>query len=255
MPVLNAETMRKIARPYISDKVKGARQREIIESVGAVLGEVLTEYDMNTELRAAHFLAQTCHESADFSSTEEHADGSAYEGRIKGLGNTQPGDGPRYKGRGLIQLTGRANYTEFGQELGLVEHPERAADPVTSLRLACEFWKKKKLNPLADRDDIAGITLLVNGGDNGLDDRKACLARAKAVLGASGAAAVAALPRRGDKNTVVRSLQTKLNAAGIAVGVDDDFGGDTEKAVKAFQTAKGLPLTGVVDQATWAALG
>jgi putative chitinase len=91
MAILNANIMRAIA-PRFSGEY-GSRQAEIIDAVGPVLEAMLTEYAMNTDIRAAHFLAQTCHESAGFRTTEEFASGSAYEGR-KDLGNTQPGDGP-----------------------------------------------------------------------------------------------------------------------------------------------------------------
>jgi putative chitinase len=256
MAILNANIMRAIAPRFTGEY--GSRQAEIIDAVGPVLEATLTEYAMNADIRAAHFLAQTCHESAGFRTTEEFASGSAYEGR-KDLGNTQPGDGPRYKGRGLIQLTGRANYVEYGEALGLglVDHPETAADPVISLRIACEFWKRRGLNQVADRNDIETITRRINGGLNGLDDRKAYLAKAKAALGvpAPGASAATPVLRRGDKNASVSLLQTKLNAAGYQVGTDGDFGPGTDAAVKQFQAAKGLTADGIVGPRTWAALG
>ena len=184
MTTLNADILRAIAPRFSGDN--GVRQAQIIDAVGPVLEARLTEYAINSDLRRAHFLAQICHKLAGFRTTEEFASGSAYEGR-KDLGNTQPGDGARYKGRGLIQLTGRANYLEYGQALGLdlVAHPETAAEPVTSLLIACEFWKRRVLNQFADQDDIETITRQINGGLNGFDDRKAYLAKAKAVLGVS----------------------------------------------------------------------
>ena len=83
-----------------------------------VLQVTLEAYGIDTRLRIAHFLGQTCHESAGFRTTEEFASGEAYEGR-KDLGNIKKGDGRRYKGRGLLQLTGRANYAEHGKMLGV----------------------------------------------------------------------------------------------------------------------------------------
>jgi putative chitinase len=256
MATPNAETLRAIAPRFSGEN--GARQAQIIDAVGLVLEARLTEYAIDSDLRRAHFLAQICHESAGFRATEEFASGAAYEGR-KDLGNTQPGDGTRYKGRGLVQLTGRANYLEYGQALGLdlVQHPEAAAEPVTSLLIACEFWKRRGLNQFADRDDIETITRRINGGLNGFDDRKAYLAKAKTVLGVSVRNVSGATPvlRLGDKNASVILLQTKLKAAGYQLGTDGDFGPGTNAAVKQFQAAKGLTADGIVGPATWGALG
>ena len=134
-------------------------------------------------LRLAHFMAQVAHESGGFKYMEEIASGQAYEGR-KDLGNTQPGDGVRYKGRGPIQCTGRANYRTFGRKIGinLERYPEMAANPSIGLHIACVYWGDRNLNALADNDDVVAITKRVNGGTNGLDDRKAQLAKAKALL-------------------------------------------------------------------------
>lgn len=136
---------------------------------------------MDTALRQAHFLAQVGHESAELRYTEEIASGAAYEGR-KDLGNTQTGDGVRFKGRGLMQLTGRTNYTAFGKFIGqdLLTHPQLvASDSRLAVDVATWFWTRHDLNTLADADDILTITHRVNGGENGLDDRKTKLARAK----------------------------------------------------------------------------
>lgn len=133
---------------------------------------------MDNPKRLAHFLAQLCHESGCLRYMEEIASGSAYEGRAD-LGNTEPGDGKRYKGRGPIQLTGRANYRAFGRRIGidLERHPQLAAIPSIGLHLALEYWKDRGLNALADADDIRAITRKINGGYNGLDDRQAHLNR------------------------------------------------------------------------------
>ncbi|WP_374413265.1 glycoside hydrolase family 19 protein [Novosphingobium colocasiae] len=135
---------------------------------------------MESALRLSHFMAQLCHESGSFRYMEEIASGQAYEGRAD-LGNTQPGDGKRYKGRGPIQLTGRGNYRTFGNTLGMdfERHPEIVAMPSIGLQVALEYWRSKSLNALADADNIEAITRKVNGGLNGLDDRKAQLARLK----------------------------------------------------------------------------
>jgi putative chitinase len=125
-----------------------------------------------TPLRLAHFLAQLGHESDGFKAMEEYASGADYEGR-QDLGNVMRGDGVRYKGRGPIQVTGRANYRRFGQKLGidLESHPEIAALPSIGI-----------LNERADADDLNGITRAINGGLNGLPARKARLGQAKALL-------------------------------------------------------------------------
>lgn len=158
----------------------------IMQTLAEPLTRHMTAYSIDTPLRAPHFLAQASHESAHFRTLHEYASGSAYEGR-KDLGNIYAGDGVRYKGRGIFQLTGRANYRAYGALLGLdlENNPELAADPEISVRVACEYWKQKGLNGWADRDDLNEITRRINGGYNGLADRKAALARAKASLGSA----------------------------------------------------------------------
>jgi putative chitinase len=145
----------------------------------------MKKYHITTGLRMAHFIAQIGHETGSFLWAEELADGSAYEGR-RDLGNTEPGDGKRFKGRGLIQLTGRANYMKYREVAGFdcVANPERvASDASVAVDVACWFWDKHNLNVLADTDDVKAITKKINGGFNGLDDRVQYLFRAKAVLG------------------------------------------------------------------------
>ncbi|EOR08300.1 glycoside hydrolase family 19 protein [Acinetobacter tandoii] len=132
------------------------------------------------ELRFAHFIAQLAHESGNFKYMQEIASGAAYEGR-KDLGNVMAGDGVRFKGRGPIQLTGRANYKKYGQALGIdfESHPELVATPSIGLLVACKFWTSNALNELADKDDVLSITKKINGGTNGLNDRKANLTKIK----------------------------------------------------------------------------
>ena len=128
---------------------------------------------LENSLRFIHFLAQLAHESGNFRYMEEIASGAAYEGR-KDLGNVNKGDGVRYKGRGPIQLTGRANYRKYGQELGIdfENNPTIVALPSVGMLVACKYWSENNLNVFADYDDVTTITRRINGGLNGFDDRK-----------------------------------------------------------------------------------
>ncbi|WP_239014135.1 LysM peptidoglycan-binding domain-containing protein [Archangium violaceum] len=149
------------------------------------LNSAMREANINTPRRQAAFLAQLAHESAQFRYFEEIASGAAYEGR-RDLGNTQPGDGVRFKGRGPIQLTGRSNYRAAGQALGidLENNPHRAADPDVGFRTAAWFWNSRNLNAYADAGNFDAITYRVNGGYNGKASRDAYYQRALSVLGA-----------------------------------------------------------------------
>lgn len=147
------------------------------------LNDAMREFDINTPRRRAAFLAQLAHESGELRYLEEIASGEAYVGR-KDLGNTEPGDGVRFKGRGPIQLTGRANYRRAGQALGLnlEAQPALAADPCIGCRVAGWFWKQHKLNERADQEDFTAITRVINGGLRGQAQRQAYYERAKEVL-------------------------------------------------------------------------
>jgi predicted chitinase len=147
------------------------------------LNRAMAEAGIDSPARKAAFLAQVAHESGGFKYNEELASGRAYEGR-RDLGNTQPGDGARFKGRGYIQLTGRANYAAAGKALGLdlVNQPELAARPENAARVAAWYWNSRGLNALADRGDFDGITRRINGGFNGKADRDQYHARAQRVL-------------------------------------------------------------------------
>lgn len=138
----------------------------------------MAEFDISTRERKAAFLAQIGHESGGlrwlvelWGPTPAQA---RYEGR-KDLGNTQPGDGYRYRGRGLIQITGRANYEECGAALGadLVNEPEKLGEPELAARSAAWFWDSRGLNELADSGDFEKVTRRINGGLNGYADRVA----------------------------------------------------------------------------------
>lgn len=150
------------------------------------INSAMHEFEINTPDRAAAFLAQLAHESGELRYMEEIADGHAYEGR-KDLGNVNPGDGKRYKGRGPIQLTGRINYKTFGGMLGLdlENNPQIAATPEVGFRIAACFWKTHGLNELADLGSFKDITRKINGGFNGLEERTKYYELAKKILKAN----------------------------------------------------------------------
>lgn len=142
-------------------------------------------YDITTRLRLCHFLAQAAHESDGFRTLTEYG-GPAYFKRYDGrrdLGNTMPGDGARYHGRGIFQLTGRFNYRRFGAVLGidLEAEPDRAMEPAISLSIAFAYWREREINVAADADDVARVTKLINGGRTGLANRTRLLAVAKTI--------------------------------------------------------------------------
>lgn len=218
---------------------------------------------IDTPLRLCHFMAQLAHESAHFSVTREFASGAAYEGR-KDLGNTQPGDGKRYRGRGLIQTTGRKNYRDTTDEIRkmMPNVPDFEQDPAAleefpwALLSAISYWRRKNINPVADRDDIEAVTRKVNGGTNGLPERKKYLAKAKSIWMNGGDVQPEEIPilRIGDSGDAVRRVQNQLIAAGFSVSADGAFGEHTKSAVIAFQTRAGINPDGIVNAATWAAL-
>lgn len=146
--------------------------------------------DINTPLRVCHFMSQIAHESAGLQTMMEYASGKAYEGRAD-LGNTQKGDGVRFKGHGLIQTTGRANHRAFTEWAkgryancpDFEKQPEKLATMPWALRSAIWYWTSRNLNQLADKNDIRAITRKINGGYNGLADRRAWFRKAVAVWG------------------------------------------------------------------------
>lgn len=153
----------------------------------SALNTAMQHYQIVGAKRAAAFIAQIGHESGQLRYVREvwgpTAAQRGYEGR-EDLGNTAPGDGRKYCGRGLIQITGRANYAKCGEALGLdlISHPELLELPQHAAMSAAWFWKQKGLNDLADRDEFNTITRRVNGGLNGLADRLAFWKKAREVL-------------------------------------------------------------------------
>lgn len=170
------------------------------ETVAAAMGagiyaqpleEACIRFGIVTALQKAHFLAQVAHESDGFNTAVEYASGKAYDtgALAERLGNTPAadGDGQKYKGRGLIQLTGKANYAAYSQAIygddRAVRDPAMVARLPDAALAAGWFWESKRLNALADRDDVIAVTRRINGGTNGLEDRKRRLAHAKKLFG------------------------------------------------------------------------
>ena len=152
-----------------------------------VLNTAMSRYQMVGAKRVAAFIAQVGHESGQLKYVKEIWGPTAaqikYEGR-KDLGNTVAGDGSKYRGRGLIQITGRANYMACGEALalGLINHPDLLEKPQHACMSAAWFWSSKGLNTLADAGKFDTITNRINGGQNGAADRRALYARALKVL-------------------------------------------------------------------------
>lgn len=177
------------------------------------LNTAMQTYGVNTMLRTAAFVAQLAHESAEFRFMEEIWGPIPAQTRYeppselaKRLGNTQAGDGKRFKGRGPIQITGRFNYKKYGDLLGtdLVLQPDLAAQPAVAFSTAGLFWKTNGLNELADGEQFVTITKRINGGTNGLPDREKYYARAKDVLAQGFVAAPAAALRGACKSAPVK---------------------------------------------------
>jgi putative chitinase len=149
----------------------------------AYLNAAMAEFGIDTPLRQASFLAQVGHESGQLRYVRELASGMAYEGRVN-LGNVIAGDGVRFKGRGLLQVTGRANYAACGVALGLdlLAWPELLEQTVYACRSAGWFWQSRGLNRLADAGDQEQLTRRINGGVNGLAERLALYQTARKVL-------------------------------------------------------------------------
>lgn len=195
---------------YINDNLYKVKCEEYIDA----LNTVLPENGIDTPLRVAHFLAQVIHESGHFKTNVENLNYSAsvlqsvfkkyfpnetianeyarkpekianrvYANRM-GNGDEASGDGWKYRGRGLIQLTGKNNYTacKTDMKIDIVKNPDLLLVPEYALKSACWFWNKNNLNQYADKDDIITITKRINGGTNGLDDRKNILSKAKKIL-------------------------------------------------------------------------
>lgn len=228
---------------------KSVKQEQILCDLAKCINPALQKFKINTGLRVAHFLAQIAHESDGFCTLEEYADGSDYEGR-KDLGNTEKGDGKRFKGRGLIQLTGRDNHLKVGNAIGvnLIDDPDKAATVEIGIIIAAHFWHSRKLNKLADQNKLKKITRRINGGYNGLKDRKRYFKRAKNILEVSIPPKTnQAIMKLGSMSDDVKTLQIRLNKIQYYIGVEDGhFGTKTDDQTRAFQRDYKLTIDGKV---------
>lgn len=254
------------------------------------------KYEINTPLRIAGFMAQCAHESADFTLLEENLNYSEkalnsvfgryfgqgkrdakeyarkpekianyvymdkYRSKQGAMGNVEDGDGWRFRGRGIKQLTGRNNYTAFGKSVGMTaeEAAEYVATPQGAIESACWFWATNKLAKFADADDNLGLTKRINGGTIGLDDRNKRYEAAKAILGGKSIPKAAAAPKT---SSTVRTLKKGMKGDDVArmqkalgVAADGDFGFGTLTALKKWQKLNGLVADGIAGPATQAKL-
>ena len=265
----------------------------------AALNEMLPKYGITTDKRIAGFISQCAHESSDFRVLQENLNykeatllkvfpryfgpgkenAAEYAGkpekianyvymdknRSKGgaLGNVKDGDGWLFSGKGLKQVTGRANTTAFGKTVGMTAK-EAAAYLLTkkgALESALWFWGSRNLNEVADTGDVTRLTKIINGGDIGLADRQARYAKAMAALGgkvsapapAPAKAPAKAAPvetlRKGSKGEGVKKMQ-----AALRITADGDFGPSTEAALKKWQARNGLIADGIAGPRTLAKL-
>jgi predicted chitinase len=206
------------------------------------LNAIMPMYEINSPLREAAFLAQIAHESGELKFWEEIWGPTAAQKRYEPpsdlatrLGNTKPGDGKRYKGRGPIQITGRFNYRKYGALLGLdlEGNPDLAATTQTGLQVAGEYWKSNGLNALADIPDFTTITKRINGGLNGLASRQKYYERAKQALGVGtsfGSFGVAALSAASPDDDSPLALPRGQEAINETTG--NSSGGSSQAAAK-----------------------
>jgi putative chitinase len=265
------------------------------------LNKALPKYDITTPQRIAGFISQCAHESMDFNALSENLNyreetlnkvfpryfgpgkrnaaeyaknpekiaNYVYMDEFRGskLGNVQPGDGWRFRGRGLKQLTGRDNYTRFAKDYDMTaeEAAEWLETKEGALASALWFWNTNNLNKIADTGDVTALTKKINGGNIGLPDRQARYEKAMAVLTGriplraannNGTPvnpqitdAVTQILRKGAKGDAVKRMQAKLG-----IKADGDFGPGTEAALKKWQAANGLTADGVAGPKTLAKL-
>ena len=249
--------------------------------------QILPKYEINTPYRIAGFFAQCGHESAGFRVLEENLFYRAetldtifpkyfknagrvasdyakqpekianviYANRM-GNGDTASGEGYLFRGRGVIQLTGKENYSAFALSIKttLPDAIQYIQTKRGALESACWFWKTRGLNAACDANDITKMTKLINGGTIGLADRKRHYEQALAIMGVAPSAPVKSAPaettlRQGSKGETVSKLQEKLGLKS-----DGTFGPSTTAALKKWQKAQGLVADGIAGPKTLAKL-
>jgi putative chitinase len=175
MRITTRETNR--LTPELLQKCFPNASKQKVVLYAELINQTLLKYGGDTLPRIHMFLAQIGHESGELQYTEELASGIAYEGRLD-LGNNLPGDGKRYKGRGLIQLTGKRNYAlaSLALDLPLLEKPEILSEPEPSCNVSGWFFQNNNLWTLCDLGDFKGLTKRINGRYNGMEDRLRLLA-------------------------------------------------------------------------------
>lgn len=236
----------------------------------------LPDYNITTKQRVASFVAQCAHESNNFNTLHENLNyrwetlrrvfpkyfqtdelakkyahnrvaiaNRAYANRM-GNGDEASGDGYKYCGKGLIQLTGKNNYSRFAEYAGmkLEDMPDYLQTYDGAVHSSCWFWETNSLNRWADIADITTMTRRINGGDNGLDDRIEKFDKNMAILGATSAEKLTTL-RRNSTGPDVVNLQLKLGLV-----PDGHYGIVTERAVKKFQSENGVAVDGIAGPVT-----
>ena len=262
----------------------------------AIAMDMFPKYNITTPNRIAGFMAQCAVESGEFRILEENLNYSVaslnrvfgryfgappkrnaaeyarnpeklanyvymdeFRGPSSRLGNTQPGDGWKFRGGGIKQLTGRSNFSRFGESIGMTA--DQAADYVRTKRgafeSACWFWKTNNLERFADKDDIDGMSRAVNGGDNGLADRRSRYTKAKTIAGKASGAPTPVNPQITDAVTQSKAVTTlkrgstgdlvKQVQSALKLTADGSFGTMTEDAVKSWQRINRFTADGVLN--------
>ena len=159
---------------------------QVMVDIAPAIVAILPIADLTTPLRLCHFLAQTTEETADWATLVEYGDEAYFSQYDNRFGNSAPGDGFKYRGRGPLMLTFKSNYQSFGEQIGvdLIDSPDLVSTDMTvSAQTACAFWLDRKANAAADADNLDEVTRLINGGVNGLPMRQNDLNRLKALWG------------------------------------------------------------------------